>query len=253
LELWNIGKLLLDLALENRGVDEMRGLIKALGLLPLGNQGNCLFDEMLKAVDSLINEIAAHLKAAARTPLHLDLVLAPAKLTGMIGNLRESGLVRYTYSKLSASNKLEQWIRHLAWCATAKPHQPWSIFIGRGEKNSVETVVFAKPNRAAETILEELLDLYLKGQETPLPFFPAASLAYAEKIAVKKEHDEALQAALIKWNSNKRNFDATEAVKRIFGERNPLGDDRPEPGLRFPELAMKIFTPLLVNASEWKQ
>ena len=93
----------------------------------------------------------------------------------------------------------------------------------------------------SEIILEALLRLYLQGSQTPLHFFPEASLTYARALQEKGSPGEgALLEARNAWTGNPyvRGESEDDYYRLCFDKRDPLDEE-------FRELALKIYTPLL--------
>jgi exodeoxyribonuclease V gamma subunit len=113
--------------------------------------------------------------------LSLDVPLAGSRLVGSVSGVFGGRLVLHRYSTLRPYFKLELWLRHLALCAAGHARTP-SVRIGRdGTKVSVVTLAPLEPALALRE-LEGLVALYVRGQSRPLPFLPAESFGYYDKL-----------------------------------------------------------------------
>ena len=126
------------------------------------------------------------------------------------------------------------WIEHLALCA-----------VGNGGESThlAEDKLFkldAVEQTAAVSKLDELVKFYRQGQNMPLSFYPATSLAYAKKIADDKGESAALSSAGYAWEGSQyaRGESLDPWFEQAMRGRNPL--DEP-----FFEIAQQVFVPML--------
>ena len=87
--------------------------------------------------------------------------------------------------------------------------------------------------------LNELVKLYRQGQNMPLSFYPATSLAYAEKIAAGKDEYVAMNAARNKWEDG---YFPGECSDPWF-EQAMRGCDPLD--AQFQRIAWQVFIPML--------
>ncbi|MBU2055351.1 MAG: hypothetical protein KKC25_10290, partial [Proteobacteria bacterium] len=136
---------------------------------------------------------------------------------------------------LRAWDHLRLWLGSLLWRLAEPDHSPRpALLIGRGEAWN-----YAEPEEPLPA-LHGLLLLYEKGMKSPLPFFPDASLSYAEAVLGGKNKTEALRKAEGVWMGNERITGEGDDpyVHLCFGAEPPLGED-------FRETALEVFGPLL--------
>jgi len=161
----------------------------------------------------------------------IDLRLGAFTLTGRIEALYNGRLAFFRPAKLKAKDRLRAWITHLAWCAACDATPQPTLLAGDGE-----AVQFAPQPRAQ---LEALLELYWRGLQAPIPFFPASSLEFAAKQEAKGASP--LERAREKWRGNTRACGESEdaAFRLCFGiETDPLDAE-------FERLALAIYAPFL--------
>jgi exodeoxyribonuclease V gamma subunit len=220
------------------------------------------------ATRSLANEIeeVARIGLARRSgtrlsdlDFELDLgTIAPyedCRLVGRLDQLWPEGRIEVGFSRIGRRGELDAWIRHLVLCALVEDGAtlfPTSIFVGRTEsKKSTDRVVVFKPVDDPRSHLAGLVEWTLASADTPLPFFPKTSRAFATKsIAGKTE-----QA----WREAHQSFDGGEGGNFSFPESeeelefarlwegwSPLDSTGALPTrYRFDELAEAFFEPLL--------
>jgi exodeoxyribonuclease V gamma subunit len=122
--------------------------------------------------------------------------------------------------------------------------------IGRG-RSGAERYELAPMADAANGLLSDLVALYRRGLSRPLPFFPASAYAYATawmKDPGGGDSPSALAAALKKWRGSPQGPPGEGeglGIQRVFGATDPLAIDASNPGLSFPELALRVCGPMI--------
>ncbi|MBE2293587.1 MAG: exodeoxyribonuclease V subunit gamma, partial [Phycisphaerales bacterium] len=95
--------------------------------------------------------------------------------------------------------------------------------------------------------LQALLDLYWRGTQYLLPFFPKSALAYVENLNRNSDPEKALRAARDQWEGSEyqRGYpERDDAYYRLaFRDADPLDE-------QFVELALAVFEPLLGHARQ---
>jgi exodeoxyribonuclease V gamma subunit len=190
----------------------------------------------------------------ARLPnLALDLALPTARLVGQLDRRWPAAMVRAQYGFVKAKHLLDAWIRHLALCALAPDDQARrTVIVGRPERPGGARVCRLRP------VLDELLRLYVAGQQRPLLLFPRASLAYVQALRDHKDDDEARMAARAEWAGRTFGEGEDPHLARIFGDLDPLAEgfsllDPPLVGGDFASLSRRVFTPLLDHLQEGEE
>lgn len=165
-------------------------------------------------------------------------------------------LVSASYARLSPKYELAAWIRHLAARAAGLPLTE-TLVLGRGKDDEVLLRRFPElsPERA-RALLSQLVDLYLLGLSTPLPFFPALSRVFVERFRKASGDAAAEERALDSverelsdpnpWNGGEG---ADVHVAWVFRGRRPfreaLGGRLEDLGLSFTEISRTVYEPLL--------
>ncbi len=222
--------------------DHVAALLRGSGRLPHAALGRVVHEGVQDEVEQLTARLAPHQEALDAPPRDVDFTLDGFRVTGTVEHVGPDGLVWWRIGSLRARDRIEIWLRQLAWAAAG--YDPTGAAgIGR-EKGEWKTVRLQPPDRAGEQ-LACWLRAWWRGLTTPLPFFPETSFAYANKI-VKNRNDEsaALSDAREKWSGN----------TNVRGERlDPYLDllydqDAPLTGA-FAELATDLLAQLVLAAA----
>lgn len=249
LERWRVGQALLDHQLAGRSAKEAFELLRASGSLPLGTVGRCSFEELEDVVTPILVE-CAELRAAGPLPdLNVDLKVGRTRLVGTLRSRWPGGTAKTQFARIGAKHRLEAWIQHLVLCLAAPTDQALhTVLVGRGDnRDDVDASRFG-PVPAPAPILEQLVDLYWRGQEEPLLFFPRTSWEFCQRFCKTHDAHDAVRAARKIWNAWGNWGDRDEPhVARLFGDQDILdlafslfGDA----DMTFASLAVQIFGPL---------
>ncbi len=105
------------------------------------------------------------------------------------------GLMRFSASKnLKSRGLIDLWLNHLVLCATGSlTQQECSQLLRPADK---QLRYAALESSAAKLLLQDYVDLFLRGLEYPLPIFPNTSYAWASK----PDGDAARSAAQKEWS-----------------------------------------------------
>ena len=139
---------------------------------------------------------------------------------------------------------LRHWLRHLVLQLVPGAGLPRRSVLAGSDK-VYELPPLAREESAA--MLERLLLLYWQGLCAPLPFYPAASLAFARAMGSGKAEAAALEAARREWQGNEFSTVPGEGEDRHY---QLCFRDRPPFDERFARLALEIYAPLLMRLEE---
>lgn len=150
------------------------------GTLPPGRLGRTILGELMSEVEALV---AASTDVAGResTALDVALDLAGRRLTGTIGGICASTLVRVVYSRLGPKHRLRAWA-HLLALSASYPQARWSaVTVGRGSRPGevVRSRLGPVDPVTARAALTDLVLLYAQGMREPLPLSVDAAAAYS--------------------------------------------------------------------------
>ena len=238
LERYAMRQELLEALLDGRDGGELLPLFRSRGLLPPATHGELLFRKLLAEVGEFAAKVRELKGSGASCHLDIDLDIGEIRLTGRLDCLLPSGQLLYRCARMRAQDRLRSWLLHLAHHTAENnaTHETCIVTLDRS--------IRYRPVEGATERLEALLDLYRQGVAEPLPFFPRASLAWAEKS--DKPENERRKAALGEWLDG---FDGREgegsdpAIRRCFGEEPPFGE-------RFQSLADELLQPMIEHGGK---
>lgn len=265
LERYEIGALLLDWMLAGRALEDAEPMLRARGLLPIGNLGSAYFGTFVPELAAIVGRARRWADGPERPPLSFELPLGMTLLCGALRGLHARAQVQPRYSRVRPKHELGAWIRHLVLAAVREPEGPdTTVLVGRPLDPDAATPVASVrflpiESGKAQRLLGELVQLYWLGQRVPLCLFPASSKAYVSALRKHAEEPDAeataLAAALEAYRARPLSPARGELddpyVARAFGDTDALAaqpyQDCPA---TFPELSRSVFEPLLDHRVE---
>jgi exodeoxyribonuclease V gamma subunit len=227
--------------LKGRDLDDYRPLQKAAGQLPHAQVGTFYYNEMSLDVEHFVSKIEPFTGKKIFDPLEARIEIDDFRLQVRLPEIYERGLIQVRYAKKRAQDLLRSWIYHLAFCEVLSHEQaPTSISICKDiawQFNSVDL---------HRTFLVDLLEVFKKGLEKPLHFFPNTSLEYVQHEQLKgKSKTTALKMAQRKWLSTDfaRGESEDPYYDICFKSVDPFDAS-------FQKIAETVFKPLLANYTE---
>jgi exodeoxyribonuclease V gamma subunit len=235
LELYTIEQYLVEKGLEKSGTRDCMPVIKAMGQLPQGTPGECLYHNLCNDVEAFVRLLLPHLEGESLKPVEVDLSLAGFRLKGRIENVYADGLLHYRYAIPKVKDRMKLWIHHLLLNLLSVEGYPC-----HGTLICKEAEFNYPPVGGSEKILERLLEIYREGLTRPLHFFPDSSWTYAESLKRGKSEERALEYARVKWigTDHNRGEGDDSYYHLCFGKTDPLDKE-------FQALALEIFNPIL--------
>ena len=163
------------------GIEPARAaaLLRGYGRLPQAGLGRIVHEDAREEVEQLERQLAPHGAALAAPPREIDFDFDEFRIAGTVEHAGPDGMVWWRIGRLRARDRIEIWLRQLAWAAAG--HGPLEAIGISLERGSWKTTPFPAPERTGEQ-LERWLDAWWRGLTSPLPFFPETSLAYADAI-----------------------------------------------------------------------
>ncbi|NTW54077.1 MAG: exodeoxyribonuclease V subunit gamma [Chlorobaculum sp.] len=238
LERYAMRQELLEAVLDGGDGGVMLPRFRSRGLLPPASHGELLFRTLLAEVEEFAAKVRELKGSGAFGHLEIDLDLGGFRLTGRLDHLLPDGQLLYRCARMRAQDRLRSWLLHLAHHASGRGDACETRII------TLERSIRYRPVDGATERLEALLELYREGLAEPLPFFPRASLAWAEKAG--KPEDERRKAALCEWLDGFGGRDGEgrdPAIRRCFGEEPPFGE-------RFAVIADALLQPMLEHGGK---
>lgn len=215
---------------------------KAEGLLPHGNVGSSVFEQMSQGVERFTGKIIPYMQSNVLKPLEIDFAVSGFRLFGKIDSIYQQHMLRYRYAIIKAKDIIELWICHLALNCIRPDHYPaLSLLAGLKDKKAGWCAWEYTPVTESGVMLARLLEIYWKGMSIPLKFFPESSLTYARAMIEKnKSPEEARMLAQNKWTGNEYfPGESDDAYYQLcFDYTDPIDTD-------FEQIAMDVFEPVL--------
>ncbi len=203
------------------------------GLLPHAEFGRLAIQRHCAGIEAFAHEVRG-IRQGPLEPLDIDLEIAGFRLTGRLTQIARDGLARYRFTKRKAGDLIELWVCHLALNTAGPEGYPLqSLHLGSDGRYGFGPVA------DAEERLADLLRCYWEGLRRPLPLFPRASYAWAEKQAEGAPEQTMLNAALNQWQSSAfrpHGEDQDPCFALITRGREPLDQ-------AFRDTAIRIFGP----------
>ncbi|MGB1237217.1 MAG: exodeoxyribonuclease V subunit gamma [Pseudomonadales bacterium] len=138
------------------------------GQLPLGRAGEKALQKDSRDARELVEKIQPLLCGQLRR-LSFDITLQAQSLHGWIEPLYDSGVVKYSAANSSGRIYITTWVEHLAACASGCSHRTY--FRAVNEQFHFKPL----PQEEACEYLSQLIALYHKGLQQPLPWLPDPS------------------------------------------------------------------------------
>ena len=242
LERFLVGQNLLQNLASGVSLDDYKPIQAAFGQLPHGHVGDYYFAEMGIEAQNFVRQTAKYTGAATHAPIEIDFEAAGFNLNGRLASASELGCIHIRYARLRVKDLLRAWIYHLIYCHAGPPvHDAGSYLICR------DSAVYFEPMVDSLSLVETLLQVYRKGLEIPVHFFPESSFEYSEQLLRKAQLESiALQRAGRKWfGSEYFNYTNGESgdpyYDLCFRHLDPLDDE-----LR--KNSLKVFEPQLAHS-----
>ncbi len=291
LEAHKIKQDLVDWRLARRDWEARAKVLRAAGRLPPGEAGTIQFQELRDEAEVFTGRLAPHIGDGFQPPVAVDLRLGEFRITGQLTPASTGGLVGYRCADIKPADRLRHWIQHLAWNVSPpelgnRERIPRNDFLrlqtlnrpltrpegtlspSEGERDGVRgpsvvprfmgsvfvaadaTLKFGAVTKPLE-ILAGLLDLYWRGLQQPLKFFPRTSYAFVESELKRqtggRAKREPIDVARSVWEGDA--FGKVRPEREdgwfdvCFRNLDPLDEE-------FAETARRVFGPLLEHVEE---
>ncbi|HUP91096.1 MAG TPA: exodeoxyribonuclease V subunit gamma [Solimonas sp.] len=196
---------LLEWRLQGRTVAECMDLAMATPLLPSGAWGRQALEPTLRQIDELAGRVERARSGTPRDPLAFELPLGEFTLAGTLSQLDSDGAFSFSLRKQGVYDLMDAWLRHLVLCCVA----PAGVSPRTRTLTSDGGLRFERVNEAPAQLLR-LLELYWRGLQAPLSFYPKS--AYA--LLTAADADKGRAAAEKAWQGSGR------GTQRKAGERD---------------------------------
>jgi len=239
LERYFIRQELLDEELKGGNPELLLSRFQSRGVLPPARHGEMVFTSLLEEVRLFVGKVREKKGGgAALAPIEAELQLGSFRLIVRLERISADCRMQVRCASMKPRDQIRIWIEHLVLNALAPegyPRQTLLIMTDKARR-------YEKLDNA-EIHLECLLDYYWQGQREPLPFFPSASLAWAEKSG--KDDAIRLDAAIAAWEDGYTfaGEGSNSAINRCFGPEPPFG-------LRFRTISDELLLPMISSGGK---
>ena len=195
---YRLGEAMLTALVEEPGrTPDFLNLARRQGILPHGSVGSACFEELQAEAARQAETIRARGGGREEHLLAGELVLAGFTLGGQVSVLENSGQLRSRFAKLKSRDLIEAWISHLFLnCLEPAEELRHTTLICR------DRVVAFPPLADCRERLTVLLDYYWQALRQPLPFFPATSREYFDRLRRGATREFALEQAAAVWEGD---------------------------------------------------
>lgn len=210
----------------------------AKGDLPHGTVGKVIYEQLDLDVAAFVRQLDACLPQSQPSSISVDFNIGAFQVTGELDAIYPQNRIVYRMAKLRPVDLLSMYIHHLALNLMDQTQTPCTSMLICKDR-----IWHFRPTTDARNVLERFLEIYWQGLHEPLPFFPRAAWAYAQKRHKGAGADDAMKSARQQWRENRyvpgwlgESEDAYN--NRCFGHSDPLD-------AYFEDLALTIFIPIL--------
>jgi exodeoxyribonuclease V gamma subunit len=177
---------------EQQGDAEQRFVVhEAEGVLPYGRRGRQVFDQVQGLAAPIAELSHPYLSTDVLEPVSAGFRVSKVRLSVFFNDLRPDGLTRVFFGRINGRRLLSAWIQHLCLNIAAAPSCPKkSRLIGQDPSGKTQAAMVEFPvlDDTALSLLEPLINMFLKGMEIPVCFF--AETAYQFALAMKARQYE---------------------------------------------------------------
>lgn len=261
LDQYLLGTLLLEKESLSRHETDLYPVLRAMGSLPPGRKGRLEYEKLMTLADPLIQEIKK-ISGMKRLPMITAGVdVDGGMVSGQITDIREEGIFLIGFGRVNGARMLSAWIRHLFLNAAGSVDYPKATFLtGRDPKGKkpVLTYRFPELGQDARLYLNQLVDIFQKGQKELFYFFCETSFQFAEALSAdgfeltEESASKAMERAKKFWYDRHRG--TGEKENRYVGlccePDDPFESVETLFSSGFAENAVRVYRPLLENRVE---
>lgn len=247
LEKYLLEEILVERRIAGFDLKEFFPLVRALGELPHGVVGECIYENLKDGVERFVENMMTYLRGERLEPIEVNLSIADFKLVGRIDGILTERMVQYRYTRAKPKDHLRLWIYHLALNSMEAEHYPRTSILSALHPNREKPHLWEySPVEKSRELLKQLLKRYWEGLKKPLHFFPESSWCYIRELQKRgKDKADALRVACNKWKGSDftRGEGEDPYFKLCFGSMDPLDKE-------FQELTIEVLAPLLKHQKE---
>ncbi|QIC17037.1 exodeoxyribonuclease V subunit gamma [Providencia vermicola] len=161
LQCYKMNERILALLIKDENPQPLYQALKASGQLPAKQFGQLYWEQQINDIAPLAEKIKQ--QNVQPTDYVIDLQINGIKISGVLRNAHEKGILRYRPAYLTAHDGVQLWIEHLLFNLAINDGE--SVALGR--ENSIWHFSSVKQSDA-KNYLEQLIAGYCKGLNTPL-------------------------------------------------------------------------------------
>ncbi|EML1935586.1 exodeoxyribonuclease V subunit gamma [Providencia sp. 21OH12SH02B-Prov] len=161
LQRYKMNERILALLIKDENPQPLYQALKASGQLPAKQFGQLYWEQQINDIAPLAEKIKQ--QNVQPTDYVIDLQINGIKISGVLRNAHEKGILRYRPAYLTAHDGVQLWIEHLLFNLAVNEGE--SVALGR--ENSIWHFSSVKQSDA-KNYLEQLIAGYCKGLNTPL-------------------------------------------------------------------------------------
>ncbi|OQY01107.1 MAG: exodeoxyribonuclease V subunit gamma [Desulfobacteraceae bacterium 4572_130] len=264
LENYFLGQSLLEKMLKKKSenIKDFYIYFKALGMLPHGKKGEIEFKETAENVKFLYNKAVSHISGDIKK-IPLNIKINNTYITGNIGNISKHSRHKVIFAKPSFKIILKAWINHVFLNAVTNDRK-YSTFLTlrslRDKANKgAETIYFKPIKHECKSILSDIIDLFWRGMNRPLIFFPETSWSFANNLVKIDDYSldknniyKAAKVSSKKWydSYNQTGESLNKYVALCFKNKDFLNDILYFNKSEFVDNSIKISKPVIENIEQ---
>ncbi len=179
LQRYQFNQLLLSILIEKGCPEALFHHLRASGGLPHGAFGEIYWKAQLETMQPLADKVREELTVSSSIDLSEE--LESVILTGKIHQVQPDGILRWRPANLTASDGIQLWIEHLAYCLSGGTSESRMYGTGGKEgKKSTECRFLPLRHDEAKTHLNQMIEGYFQGMSEPLPLFCRSGWTWLE-------------------------------------------------------------------------
>ena len=238
LEKYSLREEMISRQLQGDSKEQVEATLQARGVMPAGDAGAfCLDNDIAPVSDEILSALRGMEGFSCSDELlHADVKLENGWIRGPIMPLYNSKIISWQPGRLKAKSLLQVWVHHLIlMCSGGK--EP-SLMLGIEKDEVVKKQFMPLDSEEALQHLNELLKLYVDGQQYPLPLFPETSYEFVSGGDFLKKWNDGKN-----WSTGEIYLgEGSEGSKlQIFNRVLPDG---------WQEIANMVITPMLETLTE---
>ncbi|MEL0638598.1 exodeoxyribonuclease V subunit gamma [Marinomonas sp. TI.3.20] len=213
-----------------------------MGVLPYGAFGRLSLQQYQDQCRQLIEVLQGYaLESCA--PLEVNLTIGSIALQGWLTLDTATTRLSYRIGDLSAHQKMQTWVEHLALCAQGTPKQHHLVNLAKNGKVTQHGFIIVAPDEA-KTHLAQIISLLQQGLCEPIPLPSKSADAWCKSYCASKtaeDEEAAWQQAIKIYQDSSSAFSNSEVEDAYWQRYFPSLVEQRE---RFTQLCETIWLPM---------